>query len=149
MRYYLSLKDSVIIMSMKRALLWTVHACVLVAALGTCGCEALPVGKPIEIAGLVFRNSTRTALQNVQLSVERTGGSVLCSPIPGGRDCSTVFPGKLYQGNPVRISWEQNGISYSSEEIYVQLPENLASKKPAMALVIIGDRGSVSAQLVQ
>ena len=113
------------------------------------GCMILPKVKPIEIGGLFIRNSTSTPVKNVEVRVKKTGAKVSCSYVPAGKECSTTFPSKTYQGNPITVSWEQEWRVWSPREFLVQLPENLIADKSTMAVVNIGEHGSISARLDQ
>ena len=113
------------------------------------GCSVLPQIRPIEVGGLFIRNNTSTPVNNVEVRVKKTGAKVSCSYIPAGKECSTTFPAKTYQGNPITVSWEQEGRVWSPREFLVQLPENLIADKSTMAVVNIGEHGSISARLDQ
>lgn len=114
-----------------------------------CGCETFSKTRSIEISGLIFQNNTSSHLYDVRLVVEKIRGVVSCSSIPAGKECSTTFPLRTYQGNPIRVLWQQNGNPFSSEQFLIELPESLVKGEPAMVLVIIGDWGRIVARLVQ
>ena len=124
-------------------------ASIAVALTVISSCTVLPKIRPIEVGGLFIRNSTSTPVKNVEIRVKKTGAKVSCSYIPAGKECSTTFPAKTYQGNSIMVSWEQEGRTWSSGEFLLQLPENLMADKSTMAVVNIGERGSVSAWLDQ
>jgi hypothetical protein len=85
----------------------------------------------------------------VKVQVKKTGATVSCSYIPAGKECSTTFPAKTYQGNPITVSREQNGRVWSPREFLVRLPENLIADRATIAVVSIGENGSVWARLDQ
>lgn len=113
------------------------------------GCTVTGLSIPLHVGGLFFHNNTATPLHNVSLRVEKTNDLVSCGLIPAGSTCSTTFPLKKYQGNPVMLSWVQEGRAWSSEEFYIQLPHPLVYDKPITAVVDIGNQGKVNARFVQ
>ena len=114
------------------------------------GCGGLPVGAaPIDIAGLVIYNNTPDPLYDIKLKVEKTGTVVTCNLIPSGRNFSTEFPLKRYQGNSVNVSWQQNGINRSTGDIYADVPDDLSPNVPVAVAVIIQQNGDVIVRLTK
>ena len=111
-------------------------------------CAELPTTNPIIVAGLMFYNNTDALIQNAKLSVTTTRGLVACGVILPGKDCSTTFPVRQYQGNPIIVTWEQVGQTWSSGEIYVQLPPASAAAAPTIAVVTLSEQGAIDAKLV-
>jgi hypothetical protein len=111
-------------------------------------CAELPTTNPITVAGLMFYNNTDAPIQNAKLSVTTTRGLVACGLILPGKECSTTFPVRQYQGNPIIVTWEQVGQTWSSGEIYVQLPPASAAAAPTIAVVTLGVQGAIDAKLV-
>jgi hypothetical protein len=111
-------------------------------------CGELPSTNPITVAGLVFYNNTASPVHNAKLSVTTTRGLVACGVILPGKECSTTFPVRQYQGNPIIVTWEQVGQTWSSGEIYVQLPPASAAAAPTIAVVTLGVDGAIDAKLV-
>jgi len=110
-------------------------------------CGEMPTRNAITIAGLVFVNQTASPVYNAKLSVTTTRGLVACGVILPGKECSTTFPVRQYQGNPIIVTWEQAGHSWSSGEIYVQLPAASAAAMPTIAVVTLGAQGTINAVL--
>ena len=114
------------------------------------GCGGLPVRTaPIEITGLVIYNNTSDPLYDIKLKVEKTGTVVTCNLIPSGRNFSTEFPLKRYQGNSVNVSWQQNGINRSTGDIYADVPDDLSPNVPVAVAVIIQQNGDVIVRLTK
>lgn len=110
-------------------------------------CGELPKSNSITVAGLVFQNRTATPVYKAKLSVSKTHGLISCGVILPGKECSTTFPVRQYQGNPISVSWEQAGQAWSSGEFYVQLPRVPLADSPTIAVVTLGEHGSVNARL--
>jgi hypothetical protein len=110
-------------------------------------CGELPKTNSITVAGLVFLNHTATPVYNAKLSVRKTRGLVACGVILPWKECSTTFPVRQYQGNPIIVSWEQAGLTWSSGEFYVQLPGSPVADVPTIAVVTLGEHGAVKAIL--
>ena len=111
-------------------------------------CAELPTTNPITVAGLMFYNNTDAPIQNAKLSVTTTRGLVACGVILPGKECSTTFPVRQYQGNPIIVSWEQAGQTWSSGEFYVQLPGSPVTDAPTIAFITLGEQGAVNARLI-
>ena len=112
-------------------------------------CAELPKSNTLTVAGLTFHNATSTPIKNARLSVSKTHGLVACGFIPPHNDCSTTFPLKQYQGNPITVSWQHADQTWTSTDVGVQLPEYPIPNRPATAVVTLGENGSVSARLIQ
>ena len=111
-------------------------------------CAELPTTNPITVAGLMFYNNTDAPIQNAKLSVTTTRGLVACGVILPWKECSTTFPVRQYQGNPIIVTWEQAGKTWSSGEIYVKLPSASAAAAPTIAVVTLGVQGAIDMKLV-
>lgn len=111
-------------------------------------CSELPKTNTITVSGLVFYNNTATPVHNAKLSVSKTRGLVACGFILAWKECSTTFPVRQYQGNPIIVSWEQAGHTWSSGEYYVQLPADPPTNTPSIAMVTLGDDGAVKVILI-
>ena len=111
-------------------------------------CGELPTTNTITVAGLVFYNDTATPVHNAKLSVTTTRGLVACGVVLPGKECSTTFPVRQYQGNPIIVTWEHAGQTWSSGEFYVQLPAASLAATPTIAVVTLGIEGTIDAKLV-
>lgn len=111
-------------------------------------CSELPRTKMIAVAGLIFYNQTASPVHNATLRVSKTHGLVACGVILSGKSCSTTFPRHEYQGNPIIVTWEQAGHTWSSGEFYVQLPDAQVTEAPTLALVTLEEHGTIHARLV-
>jgi len=96
----------------------------------------------------MFYNNTDAPIQNAKLSVTTTRGLVACGVVLPGKACSTTFPVRQYQGNPVIVTWEQAGQTWSSGEFYIQLPTASHAATPTIAVVTLGVQGAIDARLV-
>jgi hypothetical protein len=113
------------------------------------GCGEVLQSRSIEIGGLLIRNRTAGPLYDIKLRVERTGTVVSCNFIPAGGNFSTEFPLRRYQGNSVRVSWQQNGRNFATGEMYADTPDVLDISLPAAAVVIIQNNGAAVVRLEQ
>jgi hypothetical protein len=111
-------------------------------------CGEIPTRNAITVTGLMFYNNTDTPIHNAKLSVTTTRGLVACGVILPGKECSTTFPVHQYQGNPIIVTWEHAGHSWSSGEIYAQLPAASRAAMPTIAVVTLSAQGAVNAKLV-
>ena len=113
------------------------------------GCGQVLQTRSIEIGGLMIRNQTAGPLYDIKLRVEQTSTVVSCNFIPAGGDFSTEFPLRRYQGNSVRVSWQQNGRNFVTDELYADLPEVLDYSSSAAAVVAIQENGVAVVRLEQ
>lgn len=111
-------------------------------------CNNLTEKKSITVAGLVFYNDTSSPILNVKLNVSKTYEMVACGIILPGKECSTTFPQREYQGNPVMVSWEQAGQIWTIRTLEVQLPGDFVANQPTNAVITLGKNGSASARLI-
>ena len=116
--------------------------------LGLSACGGMPTSKSVTVAGLLFYNNSDTPIHNAKLSVTTTHGLVACGVILPRTTCSTTFPLRQYQGNPVVVSWEHAGRSWTSGEFRVPLPDDPVAATPTMAVITLGERGAINAKLV-
>ncbi len=113
------------------------------------GCGEVLQSRSIEIGGLLIRNQTAGPLYDIKLKVERTGTVVTCNFIPAGGNFSTEFPLRRYRHNSVWVTWQQNSRTFTTEEMYAEIPDMLDISSPAAAVVIIQDNGTAVVQLEQ
>ena len=113
------------------------------------GCATTPEPAKVVVKGVSFSNGTSSPVTDVRLFVEKTKSFVSCGYIPAGSGCSTTFPLREYQGNPVSISWQQENRSWTTGEFVFELPEPLLPGKPITAIVNIGERGQSRVFLTQ
>lgn len=111
-------------------------------------CSELHQTNAITVASLVFYNNTSTPIYNAKLRVSKTHGLVACGLILPEKKCSTTFPIREYQGNPVIVSWEQAGQTWSSAEFYVHRHGGPLTNEPTIAMAWPGDHGAISARLI-
>lgn len=122
---------------------------IVFATLTISGCGEVLQTRSIEIGGLMIRNQTAGPLYDIKLRVEQTSTVVSCNFIPAGGDFSTEFPLRRYQGNSVRVSWQQNGRNFVTNELYADLPEVLDYSSSAAAVVAIQENGVAMVRLEQ
>ena len=122
---------------------------IVLTALSVFGCGEVLRTRSIEIGGLMIRNQTAGPLYDIKLRVEQTSTVVSCNFIPAGGDFSTEFPLRRYQGNSVRVSWQQNGRNFITDELYAELPEVLDYSLSAAAVVAIQENGVAVVRLEQ
>lgn len=129
--------------------MWRQTVLLLAAVLLMSGCALLQKKGQHTVVGIRFHNVSYHPIGDVRLHVERIKGFASCSRILPKSICSTTFPVREYQGNPVIISWNQNGKTWTTGEIAVKLPEGASRDKPLFCVVEIGNQGSHSVSLAQ
>jgi hypothetical protein len=122
---------------------------IVLTALSVFGCGEVLQTRSIEIGGLMIRNQTAGPLYDIKLRVEQTSTVVSCNFIPAGGDFSTEFPLRRYQGNSVRVSWQQNGRNFATGDLYAEIPDVLDLNSPAAAVVEIHPAGVAVVRLEQ
>jgi len=112
------------------------------------GCSTSPVTSQLKFNSLIIHNNSDVALKDVKIKVEKTGALAYCSLILPESSCSTGFPDKRYQGNPIYISWTHNGQSNVAGPVMVELPQKTYSEKGASALLEFTSPELISARFV-
>jgi len=112
------------------------------------GCSTNPVASGLKFDSLIIHNSSNMALKDVKIKVENTRALAYCSLILPKSSCSTGFPDKHYQGNPIYISWTHNRKSRMVGPVMVELPQKIYSDQSASALLEYSSLGQVSARFV-
>jgi len=112
------------------------------------GCSIAPAIPELKFNSLVIQNNSGMALEDVKIKVEKTGALAYCSLILPGSSCSTGFPDKRYQGNPIYISWTHNGQSRVAGPVIVELPEKTYGEVSASALLEFGSPELISTRFV-
>ena len=123
-----------------------IACCLLVSA---CALGPGVDAKPVLIDGLKIENRTMLPVSAVRVLVPATGGFVSCSIISAQSMCATTFPETAYSGNPIEISWSQAGQAYSTGQVELSVPVEIAAGVPAMVHIVIAGPGSAGALLVQ
>ena len=103
----------------------------------------------LTIDGIIFHNQTPQTIYDVGLYVEKTKAFAHCSHVYSGKECSSTFLVKRYQGNQVRVTWEQNGKDWSTSNFLVTTPKELTPGKPATVRVVVTGNGTAKAVFVQ
>jgi hypothetical protein len=123
--------------------------CYFLLGLFISSCAELPKTNHLTVAGLTFHNTTSSTIRNARLTVHKTHGTVACGFILPYKECSTTFPQRQYQGNAITVSWQQSGQSWTATNVAVQLPEYPIPNRSTIALISLGENGSISARLIQ
>lgn len=123
--------------------------CYFLLGLLVASCAELPKTNHLTVAGLTFYNLTSSPIKNARLSVHKTHGTVACGFILPYKECSTTFPQRQYQGNAITVSWQQAGQTWTASDVEVQLPEYPIPNRSTIALISLGENGSISARLIQ
>ena len=82
-----------------------------------------------------------------RLLVPATGNFISCGGIAPGAVCATGFPETTFTGNPVEISWSQNGQIWSTGELEVEPGQEVLEAGTALVRVIIAAPGSAGLRL--
>jgi hypothetical protein len=113
------------------------------------GCTSLTALIHLKVQGVVIENRSTTTVSEVRVSVKETGGFAYCSHVYSQAECSTRFQTKRYQGNPLTVSWIQDGSRRTYEDLNATLPESINTEIPATLRIIIDRAGNASASLKQ
>lgn len=113
------------------------------------GCAILNTVPDLTIDGIVIKNQTAQTIYNIRVHVDKTKAFAYCSHVYTNGECSTGFQIKRYQGNPIRITWEQDNKAWSTDEFFVTMPEAVVPDRPATAKVVVTGNGVANATLVQ
>ena len=138
--------ETVWLLAMRTLFLTTILTATILAI---SGCGEVLQSRSIEIGGLVIRNRTAGPLYDIKMKVERTGTVVSCNFIPAGGNFSTEFPLRRYQGNSVRVSWQQNGRTFATGDLYAEIPDAIDIGLSAAAVVEIHPAGVAVVRLEQ
>ena len=113
------------------------------------GCVTSPEVREqaLHVNGLTLKNGTDELIADVTLRVEPTRELVFCNAILARRECSTSFPLRQYQGNPVVVSWRDTHGEHQTEPFVVPAPANLPGTPVVIEIGIWGD-GRISATMV-
>ena len=103
----------------------------------------------LQIDGMLIENQTLMRVTAVRLLVPVTGNFVSCGNIAPNSMCSTTFPETAYTGNPVEITWSQDGQIHSTGEFVLDLPDGLDENRPALVQIVIVGPGSAGALIIQ
>ena len=102
----------------------------------------------LEVAGIRIANDLAIDVTDVRILVPATGDFVSCGNILARTSCSTSFPGRAYRGNPVQVSWKENGEPNSTPEFRLEAPSNLGEANSAWIEVVIFLPGQAGAHFV-
>lgn len=126
---------------------WTVIFLIFLA-----GCETRQslesVQQKLMFDTLVFENDSYSTLDMVRIEVRETGAFAMCSPVYSRTICSTSFQTKVYQDNPVYISWDVKGVSKVAGPIKVRLPDNISFEEIAQVVVQFDSEGRLTARFI-
>lgn len=124
--------------------------CLLSVLVGACGivAERPSTGGQLLIGGLTFQNQSRSMVTGMQLLVAETGEFVACGNIPPGGRCASTFPGRVYSGGLVEVSWNQGGQAWSTGMLRPAVTEEVAAAGVAEVQVVVVAPGSAGVLLV-
>ena len=121
---------------------WLAIAIVLLTA-----CVATtPVKQQLTINALVIENHSSSDLHDVKIKVEQTGAFASCGLVLRGRSCSTTFKSKIYQGNPVFISWTYDGKQQKVGPLYGNEPDKIKTGMDAAVVIAFNSARDVTVQ---
>jgi len=133
----------------------TACAALLAATLSACASPGTPKsasGHPaatLSIRGIEIHNELPYAVMDVMVTVPATGAFAGCSNIMARTACSTSFRSVAYRGNPMVVSWKEQGEPRKTEEFVVKEPENAVPGEEAVLDVSIFAPGQAGARLVR
>ncbi|WP_370277401.1 hypothetical protein [Pontibacterium sp.] len=110
------------------------------------GCATSAFAPAPKINTVILANNTETTIHDVTIRVEAFGGKFYCGTIPPQTQCSTRFPAREYEANPVTVSWQQQGVSHETAPFTVPTAEQL-SETPLAARLTVMPGKQVDAQL--
>ena len=104
--------------------------------------------KNLTFDGLYFENNSPYSLDEVKITVEKTGAFASCSPVLKGATCSTLFPPRHYQGNPVHITWVYKGVTHQEEPFVIEPPEHIIKDRHAKVIIQFDRANQLSTKMV-
>jgi len=110
------------------------------------GCATSAFTPAPKINTVILANNTETTIYDVTIRVEAFGGKFYCGTIPPKTQCSTRFPAREYEANPVTVTWQQQGISHKTTPFTVPAAEQL-SDTPLAARLTVMPGNQIDAQL--
>jgi len=99
------------------------------------GCTTVSVNKNLTIDAVYFENDSTHTLDEVKISVDKTGGFASCAPVLAGSTCSTRFEPLIYQQNPVHIIWVYEGIIHQEGPFIVEPPTEVIKGLNARVII--------------
>ena len=99
------------------------------------GCTTVSVNKNLTINGLYFENDSKHKLDEVRISVDKTGAFASCAPVLAGSTCSTNFEPLIYQGNPVHILWVYKGVTHQEGPFTIEPPKETIKDLSAKVII--------------
>ena len=129
--------------------MWRQPLLIFVAIVLLSGCVLIEKAPYLRVTRVRFENASYYPITNIRLRVDSIKEVVSCSELLSTNDCYTDFPGQEYLGNPIIISWEQNGRSWTTGEIFAEMPQKMTKDAPLTCAVIIGNQGSYKAHFAQ
>ncbi len=105
-----------------------------------------PTKKQLTINTLMIENHSSSELNNVTIKVEQTGAFASCGLVLRGRACSTTFKSKVYQGNPVFVSWEHGGKQHRVGPLYGEKPIDIKTGIDAAVVIAFVSAENVTVQ---
>lgn len=114
------------------------------------GCATAMFQPNPQINTVVLANNSNTTVYDVTILVEAFGGKFYCGTILEGTQCSTRFPVREYESNPITVSWVEDGEAHKTEPFTIPVNDNLAknlAKEPLTARLTILQNNTVDARL--
>ena len=102
----------------------------------------------LQIAGIEIFNGLPYIIHDVTVLVPLSGDYVSCGQILPDTACSTSFPLREYQGNPVQVTWTELGEPQGTPEFSLEAPATATSGQRAFVRVEVFAKGQAGARLV-
>lgn len=120
----------------------------LFLAILSCAGQSPQSWNDLDISGMRMENRSQSFVTAARLLVPATGNFVSCGGIAPGGVCATRFPETRFTGNPVEVSWSQNGQIWSTGQLRLVPAEEVVEAGAATVLVIITAPGGAGVSLL-
>ena len=111
-------------------------------------CATTGTNENLSFDSLYFENKSNHTIDEVKISVEQTGAFASCSPVLKGATCSTRFPPRHYQGNPVYVTWTYQGVIHQEGPFVIEPPQQIIKDHHAKIIIHFGMTKQLSIKMM-
>ena len=98
---------------------------------------------------ILIVNKSREMIQDVTISVSKTGSGFSCGNIAPRGICSNKIPQRRYMKNPIRIAWVFGNTARQTNEFVLEVPATMDTTLPLRGVLAISPQGAISAYFEQ
>jgi hypothetical protein len=131
----------------RSALIACLCTCLLAACAASGKVPEEGVG-PVEISGVRIANELKYGVTDAQILILKSGNFVSCGNILSGTTCFTSFPGRVYEGGKLRITWKERGVAKVTPDFALKTEAFSGMGKALWVDVLIFAPGEAGAKLI-